>query len=312
MVSPHVPSAAVRLAPPPRALSSSSAQAGRALLALTKPRLAAISVLTTLASYAAARPGFHALEFLSLLTGTAGAAAGALSFNQWAERRADARMLRTRKRPLPAGEVTAERALKFSLGISLAGLVTLGVGVNPATALLAATTIVLYGGIYTPLKRRTRWATEVGAVSGALPALMGNSAAGDLWAAPGVVLAAVLWCWQMPHFFALGWHHRLDYRAAGFPLLPAIDAQGARTAAWSLAYSALLLAVSLAPCALGSLGLIYGVCAAGTGLYLLHRAWHFWRDVPDRDGAARRLFTASLVTLPVLMLALVLDQLGPW
>jgi protoheme IX farnesyltransferase len=162
------------------------------------------------------------------------------------------------------------------------------------------------------LKRRTRWATEIGAVSGALPALLGNAAAGELAAVPGLTLTAVLLCWQMPHFFALGWRHRDDYRAAGFPLLPAIDATGARTAAWSLGYAVALFVVSLLPWVAGELGAVYGMCALGAGLDFLRRAWRFRRDATGRDAAAARLFAGSLLHLPIVMLALLVDRLGPW
>src|SRR5207302_2023285 len=130
--------------------------------------------------------------------------------------------------------------------------------VNLPAAVIAAATILIYGVVYTPLKRRSRWATEVGAVSGALPALLGNAAAGHLGARSGVVLTLILLCWQMPHFFAIGWRHRGDYRAAGFRLLPAVDASGARTAAWSLAYTLALVIVSLVPWVQGWLGPCYG------------------------------------------------------
>lgn len=281
----------------------------RAVVALAKPRLAAISVLTTLVAYATARPGLRAAELLPLLAGTTAAAAGALSLNQWWERAADARMRRTRGRPLPAGELAPGVALAFSLTCSVVGIAVLAAGLNPATALLGAATIALYGLVYTPLKRRTRWATEIGAVSGALPALMGNAAADDLYAPVGVALTVVLWFWQMPHFFALGWRHRADYRAAGFPLLPAIDATGARTAAACAAYAAALWIVSLVPWARGELGPVYGVAAAVSGGFYFLRAWRFWRRPTEREPAAARLFGASLLYLPVILLALVIDRI---
>jgi len=174
-------------------------------------------------------------------------------------------MQRTRARPLPQGNLTPPEALAWSAGFSVSGVALLGLFVNPAAATLAAATILVYGVVYTPLKRRTRWATEIGAVSGALPALLGNAAAGDLAARPGIALTAILLLWQMPHFFAIGWRHRDDYRAAGFPLLPAVDPDGRRTAAWSLGYSVALLIVSLVPWALGWFGPIYGLAMVSAG-----------------------------------------------
>lgn len=279
-----------------------------ALIALTKPQLAFMSVLTAMVAYGAARPA--AGSALATLIGTSLAAAGALSFNQWRERRADAQMLRTRGRPLPQARVNPTVALAWSLTLSLAGLSLLAALVNLPAAGIAALTILLYGLVYTPLKRRTRWATELGAVSGALPPLLGNAAAGNLWSAPGVALAAVLLFWQMPHFFAIGWRHRADYRAAGFKLLPAVDATGRRTASWSLLYSALLLPVSLAPWALGHLGAFYGVPTALAGCLFLGCAWQFAVAADDRDPAARRLFFASILYLPLVLGALALDCLA--
>lgn len=303
-----LPSGACPLRAPAHADAPSNACTCQAFLALAKPRLATISVLTTLVAYATARPAGSGATLVCLLAGTTAAAAGALSFNQWSERQADALMRRTRNRPLPAARLAPTAALGFSVACSVAGVATLAVGVNLATALLAAATIVSYGWLYTPLKTRTRWATELGAVSGALPALMGNAAA-DLTALPGLVLAAVLWCWQMPHFFALGWRHRADYRAAGFALLPAIDTSGRVTAAWSLGYAALLVAVSLVPWAAGGLGPIYGFTAALLGGSFLHAAWRFFAATLERDAAATRLFAASIFYLPALMVALVADRL---
>jgi len=201
-----------------------------AVFALTKPRLATMSVLTTMAAYATARP--MAGPTVATLVGTSLAAAGALSLNQWWERQSDACMERTRGRPLPMRNISPGAALAWSVAFSVSGVALLAWQVNLAGATLATATILVYGVVYTPLKRRTRWATEIGSISGALPALLGNAAAGNLGSRPGLVLAAVLLFWQMPHFFAIGWRHRLDYRAAGFPLLPAVDVSGARTATW--------------------------------------------------------------------------------
>jgi protoheme IX farnesyltransferase len=279
----------------------------RALIALTKPQLAFMSVLTAMVAYGAARPaaGFA----LATLVGTTLAAAGALSLNQWWERRADALMLRTQGRPLPQGLVTPDAALGWSTALSILGIGLLAMAVNVPAAVIAALTILLYGLVYTPLKRRTRWATELGAISGALPPLLGNAAAGDLWAAPGTALAALLLCWQMPHFFAIGWRHRADYRAAGFKLLPVIDATGQKTAAWTLFYAVLLVPVSLAPWVLGHLGTIYGLTATVAGGIFLVCAWQFKTASGNRDACARRLFFASIVYLPVVIIALAIDRL---
>lgn len=263
-----------------------------------------MSVLTTLVAYGTARPGGGSA--LATITGTALAAAGALALNQWWERRTDARMERTRGRPLPQASLTAGEALAWSLGFALAGVALLGGAVNGAAAGLAAATIALYGLVYTPAKRRTRWATEIGALSGALPALIGNAAAGDLMARPGLVLTAVLLLWQMPHFFAIGWRHRRDYRAAGFPLLPAVDPTGRRTAAWSLGYTIALALVSIAPVAIGWLGARYALVVLPANGWFLWRAARFSAE-RQRDREARRLFMASLGYLPLVIAGLILN-----
>lgn len=278
-----------------------------ALVTLTKPQLAFMTVLTAMVAFGTARPaaGFA----LATFAGTSLAAAGALSLNQWWERKADTLMRRTRGRPLPQGLLTARGALLWSVSLAAAGVGVLAVWVNVPAAVIAALTIWVYGLIYTPLKRRTRWATEIGAVSGALPPLLGNAAAGDVWAPAGVVLAAVLFCWQMPHFFAIGWRHRVDYRAAGFRLLPAVDPTGRRTAEWALFYAALLVPVSVVPWALGYLGALYGWPALLAGLAFLWLAWRFAAAGGTRDCEARRLFLASILYLPVVLGALLLESL---
>lgn len=276
-----------------------------AVYALTKPRLAAMSVLTTFVAYATARPA--AGHFPATVAGTVLAAAGALALNQWWERGPDARMRRTCGRPLPQGRLTPRAALAWSLAFSCAGVGILAAAVNLAAAALAAATIATYGLLYTPLKRRTLWATEVGAISGALPALLGNAAAGDLAARPGLVLAGALLLWQMPHFFAIGWRHRADYRAAGFALRPAVDPDGRDTASWTFGYAVALALASPLPWLAGWLGPVYGVVATLAGLGLLREAARF-RRAEERTAPARRLFVATLLHLPVFMAALLLDR----
>lgn len=306
--------AAVTTLPLVAPLTSVPARAARrelvgALIALTKPQLAFMSVLTAMVAYGTARPAGGLGSAVLAFVGTALSAAGALSLNQWWERAADAQMRRTAGRPLPQARLTPTVALAWSLSLSFAGVGWLAAFVTVPAAVVAALTILVYGLAYTPLKRRTVWATEIGAISGALPALLGNAAAGNLWAGPGLALTAVLLCWQMPHFFAVGWRHRADYRAAGFRVRPAIDATGVSTARWSLFYAVLLLPVSLAPWKLGMLGAVYGAPVALAGLAFLGCAWQFAVASGDREPAARRLFLASIVYLPVFLGALTLDRL---
>lgn len=280
-----------------------------ALLALTKPKIAFASLLTAVAGFAAAGGAATPGQALILLAGIALAAGGSLAFNQWWERDTDLRMVRTRGRPLPRGTIPSAAALVWSIAMSVSGVALLAWYSYPAAAVLAAATILVYALLYTPLKRRTRWATEVGALSGALPPLLGAAAAGNPWSLPAWVFAVILLFWQMPHFFSIGWVHRSDYRAAGLPLLPAIDPDGRRTAAWSLAYSVLLFSALILPWPLGWLGPLFGLPASVAGLLILGRAWQFLSAPGDRRPQARRLFLATVQTLPFVMLGLVADAL---
>ena len=278
----------------------------RALIALTKPRVAFASVLTALAGYAAT-PGAGGLtDNLTLLAGAGLAAGGTLAFNQWWERETDPLMARTRSRPLCLGLITPGLALRWSILLSVTGVALLAVAFNMATAAVAGAIIVIYGFIYTPMKRVTRWATEVGSLSGALPPRLGSAAAGDFWSVPAWILAIVLLFWQMPHFYAISWIYRADYRAAGLPLLPATDETGRRTAAWTMGYTAALAVVLVAPWPLGWTGPLFGLTGTTCAAVLLVMAWPFLRH-PDAV-TARRLFRSTLITLMPLMLAIVLDR----
>lgn len=287
----------------PLSLAQPSPVTLRALLALTKPRVAFASILTALAGYAAT-PGRGGLtEHLLLLAGSGMAAGGTLAFNQWWERDTDPLMARTRLRPLGQGRISPALALAWSTVLTISGLLLLTAAFNIRAAAVAAAICVIYGFIYTPLKRCTHWATEVGSVSGALPPLLGSAAAGHVWSAPALVLAVVLLFWQMPHFFTIGWIYRHDYRAAGLPLLPAQDETGQRTARWSLGYTIPLTAALVLPWPMGWMGPLYGVTAAGCATVLLVMALRFLQR-PD-EHSARRLFRATLFTLMPLMLVIV-------
>jgi protoheme IX farnesyltransferase len=282
-----------------------------ALIALTKPRLATFSVLTAMGAYVATPRVEHGVgHVFVVLLGTALSAGGALALNQWWERDLDGRMRRTRNRPLPREQLSPALALGWSSILAVAGVAILATLVNGVAAAIATATILSYAFIYTPLKRRTRWATEVGAISGALPPLLGAAAAGDVASPAGLILNGLLLLWQMPHFFAIGWMYRDDYRAAGFPLLPAVDATGARTGAWTFGYTLALVVASLVPWLVGAAGAILGCAATVGGAWMLWCAWLFATVADDRDSAARRLFLASVLYLPLVLGALMVDRLA--
>ena len=274
-------------------------------VALTKPRLNSLVVVTTGVGYLAARTGVDLPVLAHTTIGAAFVAGGAAALNQIAERDLDERMPRTRDRPLAAGRLQPAEAAGFALLLALAGLVQIAAGANVLAAALALATLVSYAAIYTPLKRRTHWAVLVGAVPGALPVVIGWAAAAPL-TARAWSLFALVFVWQLPHFLALAWLYRDDFGRAGLPLLAVVDATGRRTARHLLVYSVLLAPVSVAPAWLGVAGAGY---AAGAGLLavgLLALAGRFAaRPSTDR---ARVLFRATLVYLPLVWILLLADR----
>ena len=290
-------------------LAAAPARAGWAdYFELTKPRLSLLSVLTALVGYLAARPAWNMAALLGVLLGTALAAGGVAALNQWLEADVDAVMRRTRDRPIPSGRVTTGSAFVLGWSLCVAGLGLLFARVNGLAALMALGTMVSYLALYTPAKRWSRWSTEMGAVAGALPPLIGWAAAEGRISALGWILFGMLFLWQIPHFLAIAWSYRLDYAAVNFPMLSVRDAGGGRVAAWSLTSTMALVAVTALPVLLGLCGVLYGVAAAGVGAWFLRRAVAFMRR-NERERAARRLFFASILYLPLLLAALVIDRI---
>ncbi len=288
-------------------LSSASMviRCARALLDLTKPKIAVASVITAMAVYVSAAETLAPSKILAFLLACGMAAGGSLAFNQWWERDSDLLMHRTRLRPLPQNIISPTGALIWSITLSLAGCLLLWSLFGALTAGLGLATILVYAGIYTPMKRRSTWATEVGSISGALPPLLGAAAAGDIASSAAWLFAAALFLWQMPHFYAIGWIHRDDYRAAGLPLLPVCDSDGRRTGHWMQIYSTMLVLLILIPWSAGLIPGISGAIALTGSLWIFIRSWKFHTAKGDRIPAARRLFRATLLTLPaILILAL--------
>lgn len=276
-------------------------------VALTKPRLNLLVVITSAAGYyLGGLDTPSALPMTLAIGGTTLVAAGAAALNQVYERDTDRLMRRTRLRPLPDGRVTTTDARVFGLTLSGLGIALLAFGANLAAALLAAATLVVYLVIYTPLKRRSSAATLVGAVPGALPALIGWAAARGTVSVGGWTLFAIVFLWQIPHFMAIAWMYRDDYRSAGFPMLPIVEPEGRRTGRQALAYALVLLPVSLAPSFVGVSGRAYLGIAALLGLALLALAARF--AAQRSDTTARALFYGSITYLPLLWAALVLDH----
>lgn len=277
------------------------------LFRLTKPGLLSLVLFTTLAGFCtAARGPIPILLLLDTLVGTALIAGGATAMNMVREKRRDARMRRTARRPLAAGRLSSAQALAFSLVMSAAGLAFLLFRTNPLTAVLAALVFACYLFLYTPLKTRTWISTFVGAVSGALPVVMGWTAAAGSAPSGAWILFAVVFFWQLPHFFAIGWMHREDYANAGFRVLPVVDRNGRATGFLTVAGVLVLAGLTVLPFRMGYAGRAYLAGAVLLGLAFLGCAVHFARR---RDGrAARRLFLASAFYLPVLLALLILDK----
>lgn len=275
---------------------------------LTKPGITRLVSLTAAAGfYLASRGGVDVAALIHTIVGTALVASGASALNQYLERDADARMRRTAARPIPSGRTSPREALLFASAISVLGVLYLLLLVNAAAALADAITLVIYAFVYTPLKRVTSLSTLLGAVPGALPVLAGWVAAGGSLAQPGGwVLFAILFLWQIPHFLALAWMFRDDYRRGGFVMLTLDDPNGARTARQSVNYAFALLVVSLAPSLVGLTGDAYLAGAVVLGLALLAFSGSVLRRRTDRD--ARRLFLASVVYLPLLLVLMVIDK----
>ena len=277
-------------------------------VALTKPRLNSLVVVTTGVGYLAGRvEGFDPVVFAHTTIGAALVAGGAAALNQVAERDLDGRMLRTEDRPIPAGRLQPGEATGFALLLAVAGLAQLALGATLTAAVVAVATLVSYAAVYTPAKRWTHWAVLVGAVPGALPVVIGWAAAGPL-TAQAWSLFALVFVWQLPHFLALTWLYRVDFGKAGLPLLAVRDPTGRRTARHLLVYTVLLIPVSLTPTWLGLAGPVYGVSAVilTTGLLILATRFAMDRST-DR---ARLFFRATLLYLPVVWTLLLANPAG--
>ncbi len=279
----------------------------RDLLELTKPRITLLIVLTALLGFVLAG-GTFGITAMALLAGTALVSSGSSALNQVVERQSDAAMRRTENRPLPSGRLRPAEALFWSLLLSVGGLLLLALSVNLLTAALAGLTMVTYGFVYTPMKKASSLATVVGAIPGALPPVGGWAAATGTLSSPALVLFAIVFLWQMPHFLAIACLYRDDYRRGGMPMLPVVDTEGRFTALQVIIYNAALLPVSLLPSALGMAGGSYLAGAVLLGLGLNAAGFLFARQ--RTQEAARRLLLASVIYLPLLWGLLLMDRTG--
>src|ERR1700730_11697021 len=278
-----------------------------AYLELTKPRITFLIVLTSAAGFClASRGAFNYVVFSNAMIGIALLSSGIATLNQYIERDLDALMRRTADRPLPSGRLLPWEALFFGAVLTAGSEGYLPVLVNPLTAVLALTVIAGYLFAYTPLKTKTSLSTMVGAFPGAVPPLIGWTAArGDI-SLEAWVLFAILFLWQFPHFLAIAWMYREDYGRAGILMLPVIEPEGRVTGQQIVVYTVMLLPVSLLPTALGISGRVYFYGAIVLGLLFLYSSIR--AAFSQSRQQARRLLFASVLYLPLLFILMVLNR----
>ena len=273
---------------------------------LVKARLTMmVLVTTTMGFHLAAHLMDWALLFHTLF-GTGLLAGGAAVLNQYLEKDLDANMPRTASRPIPTGQISSEAALLMGGAMGAIGLVYLAVQVNLLTSVIGAVTLVSYIAVYTPLKRVTPLNTVVGAVPGALPPLMGWTAAGGAITEKGLALVAILYFWQLPHFFAIAWIYRDQYANAGFVMLSLDDETGERTSQQAIVYALSLLPFSTLPYMFGMVGVAYLAGALILGGLYLALAILFYQKLSV--ASARRLFMYSIIYLPLLFGLIFIDR----
>lgn len=308
-----------------------------ALLSLAKPRLTVLVVLTAMAPYAlypvpaflsplAETPSLSPLTLLFLTTGTALCSASANALNMLYEPSTDAKMSRTRNRPLVRHLLTTRAAVVFALGCGVLGTAALFWGVNPTVAFLGALNIALYAGVYTPMKRLSWLNTWVGALVGGIPPLMGWAAAAgesatddgawrellfanDGSSIGGWLMAGLLFAWQFPHFMALSWSIRDEYKNAGLKMLSWVSP--ARNARVALRYSLVFVPICVGLCLAGVTEWTFAVTSLPANVWLVREAWRFWRR-EGHKGSARGLFWASVWHLPALLGLALLQKKGMW
>jgi protoheme IX farnesyltransferase len=276
-------------------------------LALAKPRVVLLILVTTFAGFAMASVG--PLDFALLartLIGTALVAGGTLALNQYMERDVDAHMRRTHKRPLPGGRMPPVEALAFGSALTCAGLLYLTFGVNPVSGMVTALTVLSYLFVYTPLKTRTALCTVAGAFPGALPPITGWTAAGGQLDIGAAVLFGILFFWQLPHSLAIAHLYREDYDRAGVRLLPTVDPAGGSTGRHTVVNCMALLSVGLLPTLVGMAGWAYFFCALALGCWMLR--FGISLALSGDAACARRLLLATYLYIPVVLLVMVADK----
>lgn len=278
-----------------------------AFIELTKPRITFLIVLTSAAGFSlGSRGGVNYALLLSAMFGITLLSSGVATINQYMERDLDGLMRRTADRPLPSGKLQPWEALAFGAALIAVAEVYLAVLINPLTALLGLTVIAGYLFAYTPLKTKTSLSTLVGAFPGAVPPLIGWTAARGELSLEAWVLFAILFLWQFPHFLAIAWMYREDYARAGILMLPVVEPDGRVTSQQIVIYTLMLLPVSLLPYALGISGKVYLIGAGVLGLLFLYSSVRAAISLSRQE--ARKLLLASVIYLPLLFILMVLNR----
>ncbi len=286
-----------------------------AYIELTKPRITLLVLVTAYLGYylGLRSQGDHMVSVESwlilfyLILGTWATSAGAAVLNQVIERRHDAKMARTKNRPLVIGKISPMNALVFGMVLSLGGYVFLYYLINPLTAWISAATVFLYILIYTPSKRISTWNTIIGSIPGALPPVGGWVAATGSLAPPAWILFGILFCWQMPHFLAIAIIYAADYEKGGFKMLPSIYPESKRTSYVILFFTVALLITSLGLYILKVGGIVYAVGAALLGVAFFMVALKVIMESNKKN--ARRLMLASIIYLPLLLIIILIERI---
>jgi protoheme IX farnesyltransferase len=278
-----------------------------AFFELTKPRIAFMLVLTSAAGfYLGSKGNFDFLLFINSIIGITLLAFGVATLNQFIERRTDALMERTAKRPIPTQKVTPAEALVFGLILTVSAEIYLAFLVNALTAVLGLIVIVGYVLLYTPLKTKTSASTAIGAIPGAMPPLMGWTSSANEITLGAWVLFALLFLWQFPHFLAIAWMYKEQYRKAGILMLPVVEPEGRLTAIQIVTFTVMLIPISLAPYFIGVAGEIYLVGASILGLWFLISSIQTARAKSVEK--ARKLLLVSVLYLPIIFALMVFNH----
>ena len=274
---------------------------------LTKPRITMLVTATAAAGYClGSTGGIDYFRFFNTAMGIALLSSGLGTLNQYIERDLDRLMRRTEMRPLPTGKLQPRQALWFGVALSVVATVYLAVLVNPLSAALGVLTLAAYLFAYTPLKTRTTLSTIIGAFPGAMPPFIGWVAANGQITIEAWILFAILFLWQFPHFLAIAWMYRDDYKRAGIRMLPVVEPDGRITGQQIIAYTVLLVPVSLMPTLVHLAGAVYFYGALALGLWFLYYSARAARQ--RTTWQARKLLLASVLYLPALFALMVLNR----